>query len=99
MPFIVGIPVPKHLAHDGNDDRFASIDVTFCPPNEPREWPRTVGDIEDTQMKAYLKHGGVGVIGSTPLFHFPRPWPLTFVTQSSPMELYIPTIAFSGFRR
>jgi hypothetical protein len=66
IPFIYQITVPKRLAYDRNDDRMASADVIFYPPNKTREWPRTVGDIKDTEMKFWLKWcGGVGAIGST----------------------------------
>lgn len=56
--------IPKRLPvlrrdHEG----FASLGISFYPPNSTEEWPKTVGDIKDTHMKLDLEYGGGGAIG------------------------------------
>jgi hypothetical protein len=59
MPHIRNLCVPKR--HDIT--RCVLLPISFYPPNDSNEWPRTVGDITDTKMKFYLEYAGPGAIG------------------------------------
>jgi hypothetical protein len=64
MPFIQCVVIPKSIAVlRQNNEGFASLGISFYPPNSTEEWPETVGDIKDTHMKVYREFGGRGAIG------------------------------------
>jgi hypothetical protein len=64
LPIVRDVTVFKRLPYDGNEEQGQEY-ITFYPPNDTKEWPRTVGDIKDVGMKSILQLGGEGAVGST----------------------------------
>jgi hypothetical protein len=98
LPFVIGIPIDRRLAHDDNVSMASHEAITFYPPNSPRQWPRTMGDITQAVMDSYLALGGPGTMGSTPPLFKPLHTNKPF-DQSLSMASYTPTTASFGCRK
>lgn len=48
------------------NDMSVQIPATFCPPNSPLFWPKTVGEIGDAYLKELLQGADPAACGSLP---------------------------------
>ena len=65
MPFILYVSIRKRDAVRWQDNEGpGSHAFCFYPPNSTEDWPKTVGDIKDVQMRAECEFAGTGAIGS-----------------------------------
>ena len=65
MPMILNILVPKRMpVVHSRQDGCTNVPISFYPPKFAAQWPKKIGDIDDSELKFVLKWGGTDAVGS-----------------------------------